>query len=420
MTAILFPSLIFLFHSTLMSATQNDIHAALSDISRAEQLIEDPDKTAMLGFYQALKRTLTGEREKKDETAITRIVHYGDSHVAADILTGALRRNFQNDFGNAGPGFIIPGHQWYSRTGLESDRSSRWQVDGLNQDQFGEDGKFGLSGISLTTVRAGERIKITAECRRFELYLLKQPGGAVVDVLLDSVRYHRRFSLRSNRYETAYLEVETAGEGPHTLELLTITPGPARLLGVVAEKSKGVVYDALGINGARAGRPLNWDWKILADNLGQRKPDLIIVSYGSNEVSDEDLDLDQYRKNFSELLHRFHRAAPQASLLVISPPDRAVRIGSRFRTIPVMDDLVEAQRQAAFSSGAAFWNQFHFMGGAGSIDRWASLSEPFARPDRVHLTKQGYRFVAEAFYNELLRGYLLDVWEDRWIFWCRF
>ena len=44
-----------------------------------------------------------------EEHALTRILHYGDSHVAADILSGALRRRLQLDFGDAGVGFVLPG-----------------------------------------------------------------------------------------------------------------------------------------------------------------------------------------------------------------------------------------------------------------------------------------------------------------------
>jgi lysophospholipase L1-like esterase len=419
--AILILPVLFLLHAALMSTMLVDIKADfLQGEPIIEQPIEDPDGRALFGFYEALTRTLARQGEK-GSGAVTRIVHYGDSHVAADILTGELRRYFQRDFGDAGTGFVIPGHSWYLRKALKSDAGLRWRVDGLGQNSTIEDGRYGLSGISLSAERPGERIRVRAECSRFMIYLLKQPHGGSVDLLLDGITYHHRVSLRSKRFEPLYLEVEADGDGPHTIELITITGGPVRLLGVTAEKrSTGVVYDALGINGARAGRPLTWDWRILADNLERRLPDLIIVAYGTNEVSDEDLDLEEYRRNFSELLGRLRQAAPQASLLVIGPPDRALLAGSRWRSIGAMQGLIEAQREAALSSGAAFWDLYQMMGGQGSIDQWAKRAEPLAQPDRVHLSKSGYKLVAEAFYHELMRGYLQALWKDRWVFWCRF
>ncbi|HEX5734295.1 MAG TPA: SGNH/GDSL hydrolase family protein [Blastocatellia bacterium] len=170
-------------------------------------------------------------------------------------------------------------------------------------------------------------------------------------------------------------------------------------------QGRGVIYEAIGRNGARATDLLAWDWRFMARSLESQKPSLIVIGYGSNEVGDADLDVSDYAASFRILLARFRKATPGASILVISPPDRAVRAGARWRTMPNMRRLVEAQRQVALDQGAAFWNQFQAMGGAGSIERWVTAQ--LARPDRVHLTRSGYRLVAEMLYEELMRGYLL-------------
>ncbi|HZS05829.1 MAG TPA: GDSL-type esterase/lipase family protein [Blastocatellia bacterium] len=384
------------------------------------QPIENPDGRALESFYQSLALT-SAQREagESDNPAITRIIHYGDSHVAADILTGALRRYFQQDFGDAGPGFILAGRPWpwYSRGGVESGASIGWQSNGLSQSSLTGDGRFGLAGVSLSATRAGEIIRMTSACPHFEIYLLRQPGGGTIDVLLDGELQHHRFSLASDDFEPAYLELsapadsatrdpQSAIESPHSIELRTVSPGMVRVLGLTAERYRaGVVYDALGINGARATRLLEWDEALLADNLARRNPDLIIVAYGSNEAGDADFDPAEYRRKFSEVLKRLRAAAPDASLLVIAPPDRAVRTGSMWRTISTMPGLVAAQRQAALAAGAAFWDLYRAMGGAGSIERWAIRSPPLAQPDRVHLTRSGYLLVADELYAELMRGY---------------
>ena len=177
-------------------------------------------------------------------------------------------------------------------------------------------------------------------------------------------------------------------------------------LGFGAE-GRGVIYDALGRNGARATDLLSWNWRAMAIEFERQKPKLIVIAYGSNEVGDADLDVAEYAASFRELLARFRKAAPRASILVISPPDRAIREGGRWQPIPRMRNLVQAQRQAALDEGAAFWNLFQAMGGAGSIERWTTAQ--LAQPDRVHLTRSGYRFVAQMLYEELMRGYLFGL-----------
>jgi lysophospholipase L1-like esterase len=269
---------------------------------------------------------------------------------------------------------------------------------------------LGLAGISLATRRSGEWVHLEAECRRFEFYLLGKPGGGAVDVLLDGRIVHSEESLASKTPEPVYIEVVAADEGLHSVELRTVSEGLVKVFGIVAEHARqGVTYDALGINGARAGRLLVWDWMLLADNLGRRLPDLIVIAYGSNEVGDAVLDPAEYTRALSMLLDRFRSAVPQASLLVISPPDRATRISGRWKTIGGMPALVAAQRRAALDSGAAFWDLFGAMGGPGSIERWVTQKPTLAQSDRVHLTRAGYQMVARMFYTELMRGYLWTV-----------
>jgi lysophospholipase L1-like esterase len=368
------------------------------------QPIEDPDGSAMRMFYEALMRTDRGE-----ESAVTRIIHYGDSHVAADILTGELRRRFQRGFGDAGPGFIFPVRpwRWYSRAGIESEASAGWSKDGLGQGLSARENLLGMAGVSFTAYRPGERFHLRAVSNRFELYLMKQPGGAVVDVLLDGEPYFNRVSLSAPGIEPLYLTLRAGRYGAHSIELRTVSPGPARIFGVVAESDRaGLVYDAFGLNGARADRPLKWDRELLEDNLKRRAPDLIIIAYGSNEAGDTGLDLTAYASDFSALLARLRDAAPSASFLVISPPDRAALNGSGWRAINRLPRLVAAQRRAALDRGAAFWDLFQAMGASGSIDRWALRLPPLAQRDRVHLTAQGYGIVAQALYKEMMRGYV--------------
>ena len=356
----------------------------------------------MLGFYESLARVYRGE-------SVSRVIHYGDSHVAADILTGALRRSLQSCFNDAGAGFVLPVRPWpyYSRAGVTTRASAGWLIVGLKQSELARDNRLGLAGIGISADKAGEWVSVTAAARRFEIHLLKQPAGGAIDILLDGSDLFSNYSLESTATQADFIEVGADTDSLHTIEIRTATSGRVRIFGIAAERSSpGIIYDALGINGARANRPALWNSHVLEKSIERRAPDLIVVAYGSNEVSDPDLDLEKYSKDFASLLDQFHRAAPRASILVVGPPDRAVRAGNSWRTINRMAALVEAQRRATLKAGAAFYDLFSAMGGAGSIQRWATARPPLAQPDRVHLTAAGYRLVAEWLYAELMRGFL--------------
>jgi lysophospholipase L1-like esterase len=315
-----------------------------------------------------------------------------------------MRQMFRRDFGDAGTGFALAVRpwKWYSPVGGSIAASAGWRTDGVSQSS---NGRLGLAGLCASADRAEEWVKITAQGRYFDIYLLKQPGGGTIDVWLDGALIHQGARLASAHYEPAYLEIGAERDGAHTIEIKISASGHVRLFGIAAESdAAGVIYDALGINGARAYLPLAWDWDVMTNNLFRRNPSLIILAYGSNEAGDSDFDASQYAKRFAEMLARFQQSAPDASILVISPPDRAEKTGKRWHSIKRLTAIVDAQRRAARAQGAAFWNLFEAMGGRGSIDRWAGLG--LAQSDRVHLTRAGYGMVAEVLYAQLMRGYL--------------
>ena len=61
------------------------------------------DAAALAPFFRALDAVKAGDRLEP-----VRVLHFGDSHTAADILTAEIRRRLQHDFGDGGPGYLLP------------------------------------------------------------------------------------------------------------------------------------------------------------------------------------------------------------------------------------------------------------------------------------------------------------------------
>lgn len=350
--------------------------------------------TALATLHAALDRT-------RSSGGITRIVQFGDSHTAADQFTGALRRAFARDYGDAGPGLLYPiaPWAWYRRAGVVFDASAGWRIDGLGAG----DGRYGVAGIAAHATRSGEYLRATASADRFEVMLLRAPGGGSVDILLDG-RLESNHPLANRTPEAMVVRAKAATGAAHTIEVRTTADGPSRVLGIVAERGRaGVVYDALGINGAEADRALVWDRDAFTTTLAARAPDLVVVAYGTNEASSPDFEAGRYEACFAELLDLLRQAAPHASLLVLGPPDRCVAVRGEWRPLGQLAAVVAAQRRASLAAGAAFWDQRAAMGGPGSIDLWARADPPLAQSDRAHLTRAGYERVAGMLYAQLLR-----------------
>jgi lysophospholipase L1-like esterase len=167
------------------------------------------------------------------------------------------------------------------------------------------------------------------------------------------------------------------------------------------------VYQPIGINGARAKRlrDMSESGSFLR-GVSQSKPDLIVIAYGTNEVTDGDWTIDSYSRMLVGIVTRLRSAAPEASFLIIGPPDRSVPGSGGWTSVTRMPLLLEAQRRAAFLAGAAFWNEYDAMGGAGSMNAW--VARGLGRFDHVHFTAVGYRKLAELFYDDLMSAYRSD------------
>lgn len=187
-----------------------------------------------------------------------------------------------------------------------------------------------------------------------------------------------------------------AGDGPRFVKKTSYKPASA--------KDQAILYQPLGINGARAKRLREMSESAsFLQSVSQSKPDLIVIAYGTNEATDRDWTLDSYSRMLFGIITRLRTAAPEASVLVIGPPDRSVPGPYGWTSVRRMTLLLEAQRQAALLAGAAFWSEYDAMGGAGSMNAW--VARGLGRFDHVHFTAAGYNKLAELFYSDLMNAY---------------
>jgi lysophospholipase L1-like esterase len=139
-------------------------------------------------------------------------------------------------------------------------------------------------------------------------------------------------------------------------------------------------------------------------NIERHNPALIVLSYGTNEAGRRDWNLESYRDMFARLIERLRADAPTAAILVIGPPDRAIRVrGKGWVTLDNVDMIVEAEREAALAKGCAFWDQRAKMGGKGSMREWVLAG--MAQSDYVHLTAPGYHMIGDAMFRDLMSEY---------------
>jgi len=354
---------------------------------------------------------------------VVRVLHFGDSHVAADYWSGELRRLLQERFGDAGPGVVLPGRPWrYFRHALaKSPPGTGWETLGLSHEPG--DGFYGLAGVAMVP-REGEGVAaVEGAFRDFAVEVGSFSPGGCLAVWVDGNAYfagtldqpeavdpdseecsvtEQDAPERSGFVVSRIRPRELLPEGPHRLEVRAGCGGAPRLLSVdLRSGGSGISWDTLGINGAELFRLDGWDPELRGSLLAAADPALVVVSYGTNDMGRGDLGYGWYKAAALQILGDLKRDAPDASILVTGPIDRGAR-KRKVRSILASNEptVVRALRDAAHETGAAFWDARAAMGGAGSIVRWASAG--LAQRDLVHLTGRGYAKLAQLLHERLM------------------
>lgn len=367
--------------------------------------IADPSGEALDHFHAAL-------RSAEDKRGQARILIYGASHTAADVYPDVLRRRLQQRFGEAGTGFVMPAkpRKHYSIPGVAFERSIGWSGFSVKASAPKED-LYGLAGMYLLPKRRHARSVLVTRphaglsgfANDLELFYWKQPGGGHFKLTIDD----KPFPLSaSGKPQSAYRRWSVP-EGSHRIELVTRGDGPVRIFGLSVElKRPGVVVDTLGIPGARASTQLLWDESLHREHLRKRRPDLVILAYGTNEAGDDDKPIELYRDNLRKVLTRIRDAVPKASCVLVGPSDRPIRQeDGSYVDRPRTAQVVEIQRQVSFELGCGFFDVVSFMGGAMSMLDWCDGEPPFGARDHIHFTQGGYRALGNVLHDALMAGY---------------
>lgn len=363
------------------------------------------EQNAALGsFYASMAKTLA-----KEPRAITRILHYGDSTIAADYVTRTVRRMLQDKYGDAGHGFLLIGKPWpgYEHADVHySEAYDGWKVARLG-GPTAKNSKHGLGGVAYrgsegTSSSFGTALHGTAGAKasRLEVLYELEPEGGTVEVLRHGAA-PESFSTRGEGNGMGVYKASFA-DGPVAVKL--VTHGAPKIYGAVLEREgPGFVYDALGIVGGRMRHWSEQDGAHWAEAVKQRNPALLIVQFGANEAEAETMQDDEYANAVRSVIDKL-RGAGNVAILLAAPMDRGeARTDGSVRSLPGISRVIEVQRRIAKEKNCAFWDTRAAMGGEGAIGRWAKRG--LAGDDYVHPTPKGAAMLGGIFYDALIAGY---------------
>ncbi len=348
--------------------------------------------------------------DKKEPGAVARIVYYGDSIVASDFVTGQLRRRLQDRFGDAGHGYAIIANAWPGWFHIDVARaaSAEWRVSTC-VGPYAQDGFYGLGCASFQSHDKGvwasfataDLDKWGRNVARFELEYLQQPDGGAIELTVDD----KREELSTAGDTKLSWHTIAVADGPHKLTIKSLDEKSSRLFGVRMERDvPGVTLSACGITGARARFLDKQDDAHFAEVLRAAKPDLIVLAFGSNEITDGTMyPMDKYRETLSAVMEQIEKAVPDSSWMLAGPPDMASSKESQGHSRPMVYFIAENEKKLAGERGWAFWDQYRAMGGGGSM--WSWIQAGLGSHDMFHPTGQGGTVLGNWEYLALMEAY---------------
>lgn len=385
-----------------------DVNAIVATASVKQ---EETAKDSIVGFeYEAEIKPLFDKffaalDAAKRHECVVRILHYGDSQIENDHISGEIRRRLQAEFGGSGYG-QIPLYSLSDAKGVKLTYNSEWLKQNTFSRAQSEPYPLGLSRlVAKNDSRGGTPFEVGVTFERKPTdrlsFLLRSPQGEAflrvstangepIDVPVARSEDLQRIEIPAERFARSFsLEV---GKGVELYSMDISQP-----YGVYVDNIPVRGRSSMGIRASDVGL-----MRQMADSLGVK---MVIVQFGVNAVQGiERANYNSYKRELESQIRYLKQIAPDVLIVIVGVSDSSRKKGVKHETNPNVFKLIEVQRAVALENGCVFWNLFQAMGGNNSMPSWVEKS--LAKKDYVHFNAKGAQLVAKMFLDALTREYM--------------
>jgi lysophospholipase L1-like esterase len=390
----------------------------VDSLVKVVQQLEFPDEqhSALFPFFQKVQRN----------DGLIRVLHYGDSQLEGDRITGFLRNRFQQRFGGTGGGLQslvevnnIDGAVKIENTGGDwkrytlfgkVDKSIKHKKYGvmLSFSRFAPVWNDSLPNDTLNyegTVKISKASAAYANCYIFsEIKILygnnKKPVNAELfdgDKLLGYETL-----LPSENLNIVTFKINAV---PKELTLKFSGKDSPDLYALAFDGDRGLSFDNIPLRGSSGTDFARGDLNLLKESYEKLNVKLLLFEFGVNVVPNVQEDYTFYENWIYGQLSTLKRIHPDMGIIVIGLSDMSQKTENGMETYPNIEKIRDAQKNAAFRAKCAFWDFYKAMGGKNSMPSWVSANPPMAAKDYTHLSPRGARIVSEMLYNALVFEY---------------
>lgn len=400
---------IFLDTKPKYADIDNIVSESRNKQSESTQQTAEEDEVVSFLYSDEAKQSLDKfflEFDKaKQGTASLRIVHYGDSQIEGDRVSGKIRSELRKELGGYGQG-MIPIYTQSVPNGVSYTYSSNWEFYSVLKPIKG----FNRYGLPLSSIKAIEDSSSAKASLSIHFHRLPQCD---LKIYYSSPNRENRILISNDQTQISDVTVAEGANLKHivipkeqiTTNLKLECDAGLELYGLDISADVGVYVDNIPLRGSSGWGIRGSNPYLLGAFFGELDVDMIIMQFGVNAIpqSEDELveDYGFYKKEFAKQLQYLRKVAPDAVIVVIGVSDRSIRSGKNYVTNPNIFKLREAQQEAALENGCLFWDLFMAMGGENSMPSWVLREIPLANKDFIHFNKKGAELVGKMFLEAL-------------------
>jgi lysophospholipase L1-like esterase len=344
---------------------------------------------------------------------IVHILHYGDSQIESDRITGYIRQHLQEQFGGEGPG-LLPAVQPLPSAAVgqsASENIERYIVSGMHQNRaphkrYGALGQVGMiNGQSSISIATRNWKDTYANVRKFQTVRLFVGHDKNLKARLTSSG--KEIGEKTVADSLSPVKVFTWALPESVNKCSLHLSGSAEVYGIAADGIAGVAVDNVPFRGSSGIFFNTLDSAVLASMYKELNTRLILLEFGGNMMPSirGPKAIATYRTKLAEQIAFLRKICPEAKILLIGPSDMSTKVNGKLRTYPYLEPMIEAMEEAACYNGAAFWNLYEVMGGNNSMIEWVKHSPALAAPDYIHFTVKGAERAASLLCETLMVYY---------------
>jgi len=360
----------------------------------------------------------------RDNKGSTRILHYGDSQIEGDRITSFIREYLQNEFGGKGPGLLLPGMVVPLTASVKMKSSKNWRLftrkevkdSVINHNKLGVMLQFsGFSSPANSALQETSTKIASFSVRNSSICYLHARSFNLCTILYGNTKVPVSLEIKSNgsllksdilnAISSGYISKSYRLESPEQVEITFKSTGNIDLYGIALDGSYGVAMDNIPLRGSAGLEFTQTNRAMLKNMYNDLNVSLVLLQFGVNVAPNIVESYSYYERAFYRQLKLLKQIKPDLSIVVMGISDMARKEENQVVSYPNLEKIRDAQKNAAFKAGCAFWDSYEAMGGEGSMTDWANGDPPLARKDFIHLTYTGSNKLAEMFLNSLMNDF---------------